>query len=241
MGRPRTAKTATNTRNGACVTPGTNKQVVSTGARGKDRRPVPVDRLLPDAVKAELRQSVSAATAITSPLIAELDRRLAIATQYGVSRRRLSSYLRRLHAANKRQPDSRGHSTDRSTPSEETWRTAVRSHRRRQATVAAVLDQTFGRLAECKPELWERRAYLMLVGLVYERLATNEQEISTDELVALAKILAENRRAEARLRQDRRPHESSPPTPPSGNGKLPDRFADVVRQVYGATLPTTSD
>ena len=120
-------------------------------------------------------------------------------------------------------------------PPDEGWGEKVRAHRRRQASVAAILDQTFGRFADSGPELWERRAYLMLVGLVYERLAVNEDEISTDELVTLAKVLAENRRAEARSRLDL-PSDGpvEPTTPPIG--ELPDRFADVVRQVYGTKL-----
>lgn len=126
----------------------------------------------------------------------------------------------------------------------ETWNGKVRAHRRRQASVAEILDRTFGQSAKCSPNLWERRAYLMLIGLVYERLATNEEEISTDELVSLAKILAENRRAEARLREHSPPTDSAEPASPS-TGELPERFTDIVRQVYGTNLhnpaPTSAD
>lgn len=65
--------------------------------------------------------------------------------------------------------------------------------RQRQVSVAAILDETFGELAKCDPDLWERRAYLMLIGLVYEKLATCESTLPTDELISLAKALAENR------------------------------------------------
>jgi hypothetical protein len=124
----------------------------------------------------------------------------------------------------------------------ETWNGKMLAHRRRQASVAAILDRTFGQLAKCSPNLWERRAYLMLIGLVYERLATNEEEISTDELVSLAKVLAENRRAEARLREHPQPTDSAEPASPP-TGELPERFTDVVRQVYGTNLqvPTGPD
>ena len=131
----------------------------------------------------------------------------------------------------------------RSAPSAgagETWNGKVRAHRRRQASVAAILDRTFGQLAKCSPNLWERRAYLMLIGLVYERLATNEEEISTDELVSLAKVLAENRRAEARLREHQRTEEAPQDTPPRA-GELPNAFADVVRQVYGTNFQVPPD
>ena len=111
----------------------------------------------------------------------------------------------------------------------------VRAHRRRQASVAALLDQTFGQWAECNPDLWERRAYLMLVGLVYERLATNEKELPTEELVTLAKILAENRRADSRVRDNHRAQKTDGASSP-GTGELPDRFGDIVRQVYGTNL-----
>jgi len=78
----------------------------------------------------------------------------------------------------------------------------------------------------------------MLVGLVYERLATGEDEIPTDELVALAKILAENRRADARTHENHRAKKADDTTA-SGTGELPDRFGDIVRQVYGTSFQTS--
>ncbi len=112
---------------------------------------------------------------------------------------------------------------------------ALVAFRQRQASVAAILDETFGRLAESDPELWERRAYLMLMGTVYERLAGGSADIPTDELIALAKALAENRRVEARSRDEK--NESASPTTPT-NGVLPDRFGDIVRQIYGTNYST---
>ena len=105
--------------------------------------------------------------------------------------------------------------------------------RRRQASVAAILDETFGRLAESDPELWERRAYLMLMGTVYERLAGSSVDISTDELIALAKALAENRRVEARARDGKC---DTAPDVTTENGSLPERFSDIVRQIYGTNF-----
>lgn len=123
--------------------------------------------------------------------------------------------------------------------------TKTADFRRRQVSVAAILDETFGELAKCDPDLWERRAYLMLIGLVYEKLATcEEEELATDELIALAKALAENRRANAKptsarpadaktgsadgRKLDDTDDNHAPPT-----GELPQRFAHAVRQVYG--------
>ena len=114
------------------------------------------------------------------------------------------------------------------------YATKLRDHRTRQTSVAAILDNTFGPLAQCNPDLWGRRAYLMLVGLVYERLGGHELEIPTEELVALAKVLAEHRRAEQREPNDAAPgNGQSKPTKRTVNGTLPDRISDVVRQLYG--------
>lgn len=111
---------------------------------------------------------------------------------------------------------------------------ALESRRMRQASVAAVLDNLFGPFGDMSPELWDRRAYLLLVGSVYERLATDE-EVSTDELVKLARVLAEHRRltAAAAQRLDQTPDE--PPTT-DRNGRLPDRFAELIRDVYGTQV-----
>jgi len=139
---------------------------------------------------------------------------------------------RKRRNANK--PKRRKRTTD--CPQSETkegWKGKVQAHRQRQATVARILNRTFGRFAKSNPELWERRAYLMLVGLMYERLAVNEKEISTDELTALSKALAEQRRAEAQARDGRGVETNDAE---NRDGELPQGFAEVVRQVYGTNF-----
>jgi hypothetical protein len=186
-----------------------------------------------------LQRNLSGTPQITPDLVTELDRRLDISTRYGISPNRLRSYLQRLKA---RECQELGMETDPPSSDELTgqvWGEKVRAHRRRQVSVAAILDETFGQFAKCSPDLWEHRAYLMLVGLVYERLATNEDELSTDELVTLSKVLAANRRAEAQRQPDRLPDDPTRPASPPA-GELPDRFADAVRQVYGTNLDAAS-
>ena len=51
-------------------------------------------------------------------------------------------------------------------PAADDWGDKLNACRRRQQSVAAILDRTFGQWAESNPDLWERRAYLMLIGLV---------------------------------------------------------------------------
>jgi hypothetical protein len=194
----------------------------------------PVEYLLPDSVAAQLQCAAASAPTVTAELAAEMDRRFAIAERYGVSRRRLRNYLEHVRRANSAEPSTHANPDACARHEDDAWRRKANVHHRRQASVAAILDQTFGQLANCNPELWDRRAYLMLVGLVYERLATNEDEISNDELVTLAKILAENRRAEARL--NGKPHPPGDESTVPATRRLPDCFADVVRQVYGTSF-----
>ncbi len=225
--------------------PSSDARAVGRANKRSRRRLRPVDRLLPEAVLSELRKIVESADRITPKIITELDRRFEIATRYGVSKRRLANYLAGLSKARALPIEDSPQSVSASArpiaaqpeceSSTDEWGKKVHAHRRRQASVAAILDQTFGRQAQCSPDLWERRAYLMLVGLVYERLATNEDEISTNELIALAKVLAQNHRAEARLRSQNQPSDATKPAT-GGTGELPKHFGDLVRQVYGVNF-----
>ncbi len=144
-----------------------------------------------------------------------------------------------LRRAGERAKDGSGCGPGERAKESDGWRGKLGAHRRRQASVAAIIDRLFGGLGQCNPDLWERRAYLLLVGLVYERLATDDEEISTDELVRLAKALAENRRIEARRRDGKeREQPAEADSPPKGD--LPERFGDIVRQVYGTNFQTPS-
>ena len=187
-----------------------------------------LEKLLPAEVIAALGEAARSRAPITAKLLQDLDGRFSIAERYGVSARRLRTFIER---GRRRSAESKDHPCGEAS-SEEGWSEKLRAHRRRQASVASILDATFGRLGDCDPSLWERRAYLMLVGLVYERLATNEEELATEELVSLARVLAEHRRIDARAGTAESKQESAPGIKPAG-GNLPDHFADVVRQIYG--------
>ena len=76
---------------------------------------------------------------------------------------------------------------------------------------------------------------MMILAIVYEKLATNEDEISTDELVALAKAFAEIRRAESSSREFRRSNPSREPAEgrDSDDGQP---MTQAVRDLYGTSL-----
>jgi len=178
-----------------------------------------VARRLPPEVKCAVESAVREARSLTDVVISRIDQRFELRQKYAISRPGLTRFLRRL-----RNPD---------VPTAH----RVAAQRRRQGSISVILNKTFGKFAKSNPELWERRAYLMLVGLLYERLATNEKEISTEELVSLSKMLAENRRVEARSRDGR----ADPASPGIGDEGLPEEFEDAVRRVYGTNLDEPDD
>lgn len=209
----------------------TARSVPSNG-RPRSRRP-PIAKRLPQAITEQLRRAVSDTGGVTASMTEELDQRWSIQRRFDVSRRQLRNYLTKLQG-------EKGLEKPEASPrhlreNERNWQEKLRTHRHRQASVASILDATFGRFADSHPELWDRRAYWMLVGLVYERIATNEADLSTEELVALAKVLAEARRIEVRL-HERGPSKENEESVTVGEGDLPVRFADVVRQVYGTNV-----
>ena len=212
------------------------------GPAARKRRSVtnrtPVEKLLPQEIKDKLQRIAGSVTPITPELAEELDRRFSLARQHGVSPRRLSNYLRRLRRSKESEPGSAGSSSPCAQPA--TPEETLQDRRTRQAYVAEILQATFGDLAHCNPELWDRRAYLMLVGLVYERLAVGEEEISTEEVVALAKVLSESRRIALKANEAGRAGDESGKNN-GRRGPLPNRFAEVVRQVYGTNFQSPAE
>lgn len=137
----------------------------------------------------------------------------------------------------KPRPQGRGKKPKQASPTENGATTdKLQQYHERLQTILDILDGTFGKWADSKPDLWDRRAYLLLVGLVYERLAT-DVELSTDELVRLAKALADNRRVDARSEKEIvEAGAGGASENADAHGCLPNRLADAVRQVYGASV-----
>ncbi len=111
---------------------------------------------------------------------------------------------------------------------------ALSEFRARQMSVARILDKMLGSWKKCDLDVWERRAYLLLVASVYERLLCGKREISTGELIALGKALAENRRVAARSPRE---NDSSPKAASRSRKKRStDDLTEIVQQVYGTRL-----
>jgi len=181
---------------------------------------------------------------VTPEWVRAVDDEFHITQSYGVPRRRLKSLLQRLMArANGAAgaPRASGPVVKRAAKRENRagWKKKLGRHRRRQASVASILDSVFGGLADCDPALWERRAYLMVIGMVYERLATSEQDLSDESLLKLANALAQQRRigAAAIKKKPTDPKETSIAVD-SMSGRVSDRFARLIQQVYGTGMKT---
>jgi len=160
--------------------------------------------------------AVRAAKEFNEELVRSLDERYELRNKYLISPLGLRTFLYRIRA-----PDG-------ATPT-----INLAKHRRRQKSIAELLDHFLGPWRKCRPELWEHRTFLMFVGILYERLATNEKEIPTKELVAMSKALAEQRRAQA---QSGGSYEPDAEKAKSGDGKLPENFPEVVKQIYGTNF-----
>ncbi|KAB2947187.1 MAG: hypothetical protein F9K17_07760 [Phycisphaerae bacterium] len=115
---------------------------------------------------------------------------------------------------------------------------AARDRRTRQVCVARILEEGFGGLDQCRPSAWSRRAYWMLAGLIYERLAVDQESLTTAEVVALAKALAERERS-----QRGTSHRNAGGGSKRGSraadetGRLA-RFARMIRDIYGVKAPS---
>lgn len=178
---------------------------------------VAIRHRLPLEVLSPLSEAVRTAPAFNETLVKELDERFCLRRNYHISPSGLRAFLFRI-----RQP--RGSVT----------RTKLAGIRRRQDSVATILEETFGEKGKKNPLLWEKQAFLSLVGLVFERLSTNEKEVSTEELVTLSKMLAEQRRAEAQSRDSAEPQTG--PVAVGAGGELPSDFGEAVKQIYGTNF-----
>ena len=99
-------------------------------------------------------------------------------------------------------------------------------YRARLKAVATILNGVLGKLKDEHPSLWEKRAYLMLVGVIYERLVLFGAELPTDEVVDLAKVLTTNRRPAIP-----KPQPNAPPAEPET--PVATQVADAARALYG--------
>jgi hypothetical protein len=185
-------------------------------------------------LREKIAQQVSQYDRVSRALALEIDKKHTITKTYHVTLGQLQRFLKRLHqhsvAATKQTSISKKAGVTGATADAQ-----LQARRERQAEIATVLQHVFGNLAELEPELWSHRAFLMLMGLAYEKLSTNQHELSTDELVKLTKALGDACRVQPQIKVKKAPSESGN----SETGPLPNNFAEIVRHVYGTNFIET--
>lgn len=129
-------------------------------------------------------------------------------------------------AKRQRRPKTVGPKTTEAT--EKTPDAKLDEYRARLAAVADILNNLLGEFDKQNPALWEHRTYLMMVGVIYERLVLYGAELPTDDVVDLAKVLTAYRRTELS-----RPPASTSPI--ESDAPLVEQVADAARELYGVT------
>ncbi len=116
----------------------------------------------------------------------------------------------------------------------------VQEFRRRMRFIGQLMRDTFGSEPGKDPASAARDAHRIVVSLIIGALVDATTKISTAELAALSKLLAEQRRLDiSQLEIERKyPAKVSKGDTDSGNGSrpLPPDFGRIVGEIYGANL-----
>ncbi len=204
----------------------------------KKPRSANLARTLPYEMQQSLGIKARATDCITRDVANKIDNKHAITETYGVTIEQVQRYLQRIRQHPLR-PEKKAIeiAQKKAEIAIETENKRTEEHRTRQANVSEVLDKVFGDLAKCEPDLWSHRAFLMLMGLAYEKLSTNEDELSTEELVKLTKALGDACKVQPKVKTDmgvrQKGQEQTDP--------IPKKFAEIVQQVYGTNFNETED
>lgn len=171
-----------------------------------------IKQRLPAAARKELEKEIVSATEVTVAWLEQLDEKFGLGRIYAVTRRGLRDLVIRVRIRHGKE---------------------VKSLRDRQEWAGKVLKEMVGEKGKDNPQLLGQHAYLAMVAVLFERLTTHGKDISTEELAALSKMLAEQRRAEA---QSSRGSHDEDAQAVKGEGELPEDFGEVVKQIYGTNF-----
>ncbi len=108
--------------------------------------------------------------------------------------------------------------------------------RDRMRQIGRLIRESFGRHRRTDPAVITRDAYRVVVSLIIDTLSQASEKVSTEELAAVSKMLAEQRKLDiAQLEIERKyPKPTAPARLSNGrDGPLPDRFSHVVTEIYG--------
>ncbi len=227
-------------------------EVADKQSNSKTKR-TPIERLLPNALIVEITEHLTDLLQpeddVSRKLTQTLYDEFKIRSCCGVTVSRFRNFLKRIHKKRNRRDSVHipseiisveSEPLDKKTEKEPDWSVRLADHRRRQASIATILERLFGPLSKCATETWAHRTYLLLVGEIYYRLAAGKSELPTDELVAFAKVLAEHRRIEVQMAKalDGTEKEQGKISMKRDHNRtvLPTCFPKIVRDIYGTNF-----
>jgi len=121
----------------------------------------------------------------------------------------------------------------------------VRDFRRRMRCIGRMLREVFGLNHQDNPALMCRDGYLVAVSRIVEVLAKDDGQLSTSELAALSKALAEHRRLDLAEKDGKRVPMNGESDPDgltaNESAQLPRRFGNMVDQIYGTNLSKSDE
>ena len=112
----------------------------------------------------------------------------------------------------------------------------VREYRHRMACVGKFIRELFNGNPNPDPEMLARDAYLVVVGRLVEALSSGKETLSTADLTALSKALAEQRRLDlvgTELDRKHPPKSQNEGAPSDGSTRFNSTVGTMVKQVYG--------
>jgi len=202
-------------RDAMAETPAPPEEAVSNFGPRASQKAI-MDRL-PVEDRKELEKEIVSASEVTVTWLDQLDEKFGLWRKYAVTRSGLRGLVYRLQARHGKEANSL---------------------KDRQKWVNALLKQVLGAKGKNNPRLLGQRVYLAMVAVLYDRLVTHGKDISTEELAALSKMLAEQRRAEA---QSSRGSGGREEQGVEGEGELPENFGETVKQLYGTNFQAPSE
>ncbi|MEE9296648.1 MAG: hypothetical protein V3W34_17020 [Phycisphaerae bacterium] len=123
-------------------------------------------------------------------------------------------------------------------------RRAMIDFRDRMRHIGGLVRESFGPRRGSDYASVTRDACRVVVSLIIETLSEATERISTAELAAVCKMLAEQRKLDIAQMEIERKYPKKPSggnrSPASRRGPLPERFGQIVEEIYGTNISDTT-
>ncbi len=121
---------------------------------------------------------------------------------------------------------------------------ATTAFRDRMRHIGGLIRESFGPRRGSDSASVTRDACRVVVSLIIETLSEATEQISTEELAAVCKMLAEQRKLDIAQMEIERKYPKKPSggnrSPTGRRGPLPERFGQIVEEIYGTNISETT-